>query len=340
MKAAIFHKPFHMTTEEVEMPEIGGDEILLNIKACGICGSDLHMYKLDLHTDKLCRKTSKGKIPGHEFAGDVVKVGKNVQDIQVGDKVAGATSGGGFAEYNPVMVYPGINVFKIPPGVSYEEAATLEPLANSLHATLKGKPADGENVVVFGAGIIGLGIVQCLRALDIKLNKLIVVDVSDGRLAMAKKLGADEVINPTQTPLDDKIREIVGWAPLMSYAEESTAQVDVVYDCVGYIKERPEPPVLQQAIEMVKELTGRIVVHGLFEANISLELSYFVVKQIDIIGSYAFFPDEVAQAMALIGSGKVDRKPIITHSFPLDQAKEAFDMQCDVNHSVKVMITP
>jgi 2-desacetyl-2-hydroxyethyl bacteriochlorophyllide A dehydrogenase len=340
MKAAIFHKPFNITTEDVEMPEIGDGEILLNIKACGICGSDLHMYKLDLYTEKLCRQTSKGWVPGHEFAGDVLKVGKNVPDFQAGDRVAAVSSGGGFAEYNPVMVYPGFNVFKIPPEMSYEEAATVEPFANSLHATLRGKPDDGENAVVFGAGIIGLGIVQCLKALEIKLNKIIVVDVSDRRLELAKKLGADEIINAARTDPDEKIREIVGWSPLIFYPEESTAQVDVIYDCVGYIKERPEPPVLQQAINMVKEFSSRIVVHGLFEENIPLDLSYFVVKQVDVLGSYGFFPEEIAQALELIGTGKVNRKQIITHTFPLDQAKQAFDMQCDVDNSVKVIIKP
>ncbi|MBU2645195.1 zinc-binding dehydrogenase [bacterium] len=340
MKAAIFHKPFDMTIEAVEMPEIGDGEILLNVKACGICGSDLHMYKLDLHTDKLCRKTGKGRIPGHEFSGDVVKVGANVQEFQVGDRVAGVTNGGGFAEYNPVLVYPGFNLFKIPPDLSYEAAATLEPFANSVHATLKGKPANGENVVVFGAGIIGLGIVQCLKELDIQLNKIIVVDVSDGRLKMAEKLGADEIINASRTSPEARIREIVGSSPLMTYAEESTANIDVVYDCVGYIRERPEPAALQQAINMVREFTGRIVVHGLFEETIPLDLSYFVVKQVAVLGSFGFFPDDIAMALDLMGSGKVDRRQIITHTFPLDQAREAFDMQCDVDSSVKVMIMP
>ncbi|MBW1787255.1 MAG: zinc-binding dehydrogenase [Deltaproteobacteria bacterium] len=199
---------------------------------------------------------------------------------------------------------------------------------------------DGENAVVFGAGIIGLGIVQCLKALDIELNKIIVVDVSDSRLEMAKKLGADETVNAAKTDPDEKIREIVGWSPLMIYPEESTAQIDVVYDCVGYIKERPEPPVIQQAINMVKEFTGRVVVHGLFEEIVPLDLSYFVVKQVDVLGSFGFFPEEIAQALELIGTGKVDRKQTITHTFPLNQAKEAFDMQCDVDNSVKVMIIP
>ena len=340
MKAAIYHKPFDMTTEEVEMPEIGDNEILVKIKACGICGSDLHMYKLDMYTDKLTRPTSKGGVPGHEFAGDVEKVGKDVQGIQPGDKIAAAARGGGIAEYNSLVAYAGLNAIKIPDGVSYEEACTLEPLGNSLHATLKGKPAKGETAVVFGAGIIGLGIVQCLKALDLELNKIIAVDVSDGRLAVAKQLGADEIVNAAKTNPEEKIEEIVGSAPLLFYNEDSTTQVDVVYDCVGYVKERKEAPVIQQAMNMVKEFTGRVVVHGLFEEMVSLDMSPFVMKQVDLLGSFGFTPEEMVQAMELIRTGKVDRKAIISHEFPLDQAKEAFDTQCDVEKSVKVIVKP
>lgn len=340
MKAAVYHEPFHITHEEVDIPEIGDGEILIKVKACGICGSDLHMYKLDLHSEKLCRPTDKGGIPGHEFSGEIVQVGNQVQDFQIGDRVAAVSRGGGLAEYNPVLVFPGFNVFKLPPEIGYEEAATLEPLANSLHATLKGRPANGENAVVFGAGIIGLGIVQCLKTLDLELNKLIMVDVSDGRLEIARELGADETINAARTDPEEKIREIVGWAPLMVYSEESSALVDVVYDCVGYIKGRSGPPVLQQAINLVREFTGRIVVHGLFEEVIPLDLSPFVLKQVDVLGSFGFSPEEIAQALELIRTGKVDRKPIISHEFPLDRAKEAFDMQCEVEKSVKVIVKP
>lgn len=340
MKAAIFHRPFDITTEEVEIPEIGDDGALIKIKACGICGSDLHMYKLDLYTEKLTRPTSKGGVPGHEFAGDVEKVGKNVQGIQPGDRIAAVSRGGGIAEYNSLTAFPGMNIVKIPGDVSYEEACTLEPLANSLHATLKGRPAPGETAVVYGTGIIGLGIVQCLKSLDLGLNRIIAVDVSERRLKIAEQLGADATINAAESNPEEEIEKIVGLAPLMFYPEDSTPQVDIVYDCVGYVKARPEAAVLQQALNLVKEMTGRVVVHGLFEEVLPLDLSPFVMKQVELLGSFGFLPDEMTQAMELIGTGKVSRKQVISHEFPLDQAKEAFDMQCDVENSVKVIVKP
>jgi len=252
MKAAVFYGPRDIRVEDIEVPEIKDHEILVKVKACGICGSDLHMYKLDLFTEKLCRPLDRGGVPGHEFSGEVVKTGSQVQGITAGDRVA-AVFLGGMAEYVPVPCLTGINVFKLPDEVEYEEAAMLEPLANSLHATLKGSPATGDNAVVFGAGIIGLGIVQCLKALEKDLGKLIVVDISDRRLALAKALGADEIINVSKTDPMKRVQELVGFSPLMIYPDEIYPLVDVVYDCVGYIQEHPEPTVIQQALEMAQK---------------------------------------------------------------------------------------
>ena len=339
MKAAVFYGPRDIKTEEIEKPGIGENEILVEVKACGICGSDLHMYKLDLFTEMLCRPLDKGGIPGHEFSGDVVEVGSQIQGIEVGDRVA-AFFMGGLAEYAPVQVFTGFNVFKLPPEITYEEGATLEPLANSLHAALKANPAKGENAVIFGAGIIGLGVVQCLKALDVGLNKIIVVDVSEHRLDVSKKLGADEVINAAVDDPIEKVTEIVGSVPLMFASSESTPAVDIVYDCVGYIKDRPEPQVIQQGIRMVRDFTGRVVVHGVFEEDVSLDLMPMVIKQVDVLGSYGFIPSEVEQALELMRIKKVDRLGLVSHEFPLDQVKEGFEAQCKIEESVKVLIKP
>jgi len=340
MKAAVFYGPKNIKMEEVQKPKIGDNEILLKVKACGICGSDLHMYKLGLFTDIICRPLEQGGgIPGHEISGEVVEVGSQVQGINEGDRVA-AVGQGGMSEYVPITVIPGFTVHKLPPEVSYEEGATLEPLANSLRATLKGNPSADETAVIFGAGIIGLGIVQCLKALDVGLKKLIMVDVSETRLKLAKELGADEVVNAAVDDALARISELVGSAPIMFQPAEQSPAVDIIYDCVGYIKDRPEPQVIQQAINMARDFTGRIVVHGIFEENVSLDLLPMIVKQISILGSYGFMPPEPEQALELIRSKAVDRMKLITHEFPLEQAREAFETQCNVDESVKVLIKP
>jgi 2-desacetyl-2-hydroxyethyl bacteriochlorophyllide A dehydrogenase len=339
MKAAIFYGPRDIRTEEVEDPEIQDNEILIQVKACGICGSDLHMYKLNLFSLILTRPLKKGGIPGHEFSGEIVKVGSKVKGFKEGDRVV-ALINGGMAEYIPISVIQGSNVIKIPSGVSYEDAATLEPLANSYHAMMKCEPFKGANIVIFGAGAIGLGIIQCLKALDVDVNKIIVIDLSDYRLSIAKKLGADAVINAKSTNPFTKVMELVGSAPLLQASAIKMPKVDIVYDCVGYMKEHKGPLVLQQAINMVRGSTGTIVVHGIFEDKVSLDLLFMVGKEVTIKGSFAFTRIELEKSLKLIQNKKIDRSQIISHEFSLDKAKEAFETQCNADESLKVLIKP
>jgi threonine dehydrogenase-like Zn-dependent dehydrogenase len=323
----------------VEDPKIQDNEILIKVKACGICGSDLHLYKLNMFSPVLLRPLAEGGIPGHEYSGEVVEVGSKVRGIKEGDRVVGF-SNGGMAEYIPVTFNEDARVFQIPSGVSYEEAATLEPLSNSYHAMMKGNPSKGENVVIFGAGAIGLGIIQCIRALEFDINKLIVIDLSDYRLNAAKELGADEIINAKNNNPILKIMELVESIPLSLINSLKMPKVDVIYDCVGYMKQNKGPIVLQQAIDMASENTGRIIVHGLFEDTVSLNLTLMIAKQISILGSFAFTREEIKKSLELLQMKKVDRTKIITHEFPLDKAKEAFETQCNTDESIKVLLKP
>jgi (R,R)-butanediol dehydrogenase / meso-butanediol dehydrogenase / diacetyl reductase len=340
MKAAIYHEPMKITTEDVPIPTIGDMDILVKVRACGICGSDLHMYRLGVFAEGLCRPSEGGMIPGHEFSGEVVEVGKDVSGLELGDRVTALTFGG-MAEYVPVTpAMPGLNVYKLPDEVGWVEAATTEPLGNSLHATQLGSPADGQNIMIFGAGIIGLGIIQSLKLMGIKLKKLIMVDVSDKRLEMAKDLGVDEVINAATEDVYQRAIDLTAEVPVTILGGAMTSpDIDVVYDCVGYIQERPEPPVLQQALMIAKEY-GTVVVHGAFEAPVTLEMMPMVAKHIKVLGSYGFVPADAVKALELMRDKKVDRMKIITHEYPIEQAKEAFDIQCQVDNSVKVVIIP
>ena len=339
MKAAVFYGPRDIRTEEVEIPDINENEILVNVKACGICGSDLHLYRSNLFSFMLIRSLKKGGIPGHEFSGEIVKVGGKVKGFKEGDRVV-AVYNGGMAEYVPVPVIQDSNVLKIPSNVTYEEAATLEPLANSYHAMMKGNPSNGYNLVIFGVGAIGLGLIQCLNTLDVDINKLIAIDLSDTRLEVAKKLGADEVINAKTTVPYQKVLKLVGGAPLMQSPLFQIPKVDIVYDCVGSVKNQKGPIVLQQAINMVRGSTGSVVVHGIFEENVSLDLLFMIGKEVTIKGSFGFNFMELKKSMELMENGSIDRSTIISHEFSLDQAKEAFETSCNTDESLKVLIKP
>ena len=338
MKAAVYHGPYDVTGEDVEKPQAGPMQILVKVRACGICGSDLHTYKLGLFAEVITKEVPQGRIPGHEFAGDVVEVGPGVEGIEVGDRVTALGIMGAMAEY--VIITPAILnflVFKLPEEVGYEEAATNEPLATSLRAAKMGTPANGEQAVIFGAGIIGLGIIQCIKAMGLELKKLIVVDTSDKRLEMAKKLGATDVINLTKVNVIEKIMEIAGTVPMRFAPTVLLPDIDLVYDAVGYMKGSTAPPVIETALMITRE-GGRIVVVGAFEAPVTVDLNPLFSKEVKIFGSFGFeIPGEFMEALDLIREKKVDRKVLISHEFPFEKAKEAFATQANTGESVKVI---
>ena len=334
MKAALFYGPRDVRVEEVDKPTLEQGDLLLRIRACGICGSDLHTYQHGLFED-LGVPVGDGRILGHEFSGEVVETGGEVPGFAIGDRICTVGMGGN-AEYLrvPAMMMP--VVLRVPDGVSYEEAATTEPLATSLHAVHLAAPKDGETHVIIGAGIIGLGVLQVLKATA--SVRTIVVDLSDKRLELASNLGADEIINARQEDALEKVIELTG-AQQVSFMPAAMGSADTVYDCAGLPMHFTGTPVLQQAIQMVRE-NGKVVVVAIFEKPAEIEHNLIVRKGITLHGSWAWSLEEFAQSLELIGSGKVDRKPLISHEFPLDQASEAYEIQSKASETIKVLIIP
>ena len=334
MKAAVYYGPRDVRVEDVPTPELKNGDILLRIRACGICGSDLHTYGHGMFED-LGIPVGSGRVLGHEFSGEVVEINGHVEKIKVGDRVCGAGAGGN-AEYSRVRASRVPALLPIPEKISFEEAATVEPLATSLHAVNLAGPKNGETHVIVGAGIIGLGILQVLRARA--AVKTIVADLSDRRLDMAQQLGADIVINASREDAFQKVMEITG-AEQLPFMPGPTAKADTVFDCAGLPKSFTGIPVLQQAISMVKH-EGKVVVVSVFEKSVVIESTHVVLKGIKIIGSWGWSLDEFQESLELITSGKVDRKPLITHQFPLDKASEAYETQLRAEEAVKVLIIP
>jgi 2-desacetyl-2-hydroxyethyl bacteriochlorophyllide A dehydrogenase len=241
---------------------------------------------------------------------------------------------------------------RLPAGVSFEVAATTEPLATSLHAVnlaLRSRkrehfelpepaigPADLETAVVFGAGTIGLGILQILKTST--KAKVVMVDLSARRLAVAKQLGADEVINAGEEDPCVKMMDMTGRKDLR-YVSEPTAMVDTVFDCVGASRELKGRSPLRQAVTMIKP-GGNIVLVAFFEKPLEIEFTDIVAKNISIYGSLEWSKNEFSQAFELICSGKIDRKPLITHEFTLDDVKEAYHTQAATDRAVKVVLKP
>ena len=241
MKAAIIHGPRDIRLEDVEKPVIKNDEVLVKVKACGICGTDLHAYRTGI---------LPSRILGHEFSGDVVEIGSDVKGLKKGDRVLGtgyqidsngvAVPGegldGAMAEYvvvpNPLV---GDSFLHIPDNMSYEEAATVEPTSIACYAFEQAHLKHDDIVVILGSGMIGLGLVQACKSYGIP--KVIVSEPAKGRREMAAKVGADVVIDSSKVDAVSAVIEATGgW------------KANVVFECSG------SPVAFTQAPRMLKFL--------------------------------------------------------------------------------------
>ena len=336
MKIADFVDPgkIHMRPDASD-PEPGPGEVLVAVEACGICGGDLHMYRNNSYRERLVRGTPEGySVPGHEFAGRIAKLGEGVSGWAVGEAVVGVTGlGGGMAEYVTVPVNP-FQLVRMPAGVSFEEAATTEPMADGLQMVRKARIAAGENVVVFGVGIIGLGVIQAIRATGVEVGQVVAIDVQDARLSKAMEVGATAVVNARNSDVFDAVAAICGREK--DYRGES-ANVAVVFDCAGYIKHMPGPPPLETALQLLMLNNGRIICFGAYEDKMLIDLNPVIRKQPAIYGSYGYASEDLEQALDLMHRGAIDRKTLISHSYALDDVAEAFEAQCGPD-AVKVVL--
>ena len=339
MKAVVVHSPGDLSVREVEIPHVGAEDVLVKVRLCGICGSDLQFYKLGVHPE-VGIPADSGLIVGHEYVGDVVQVGANVKGLDVGDRIITIGAFGAMAEYvrlgpETPAIAAGL-VFKMPPEISDEEAATIEPLCVSLVGMEMSEPAAGETVVVLGAGPIGLGLVQCLKALTD--TRVIAVERSEKRLAAAEQAGADAVIRADEVDPYEKVLELTGSSPVWGF-DKPAAGVDIVFDCAGHPAGRPGPTACQQGMWMLR-FGGRLILVAAYEAPVELDLLPIIVKQLKVSGSLLTSPELVKRAIELVRTKKVDRKAVVSHVYPIEKAKEAFEMQMNTAESLKVLIRP
>jgi len=330
MKAAVYHGPRDIRIEDVPRPTPGPNELLVAVRACGICGSDLHTYRYGIFED-LGRTIEghDGRLMGHEFAGVVAEVGSRVSGVSVGDRLAGIGRGA-YSEY--VIVELGDrNVHPLAPHVSFEEAATFEPFGTSLHGVGLAAPREGETVVILGAGIIGLGAVQAIRATTTGV-RVIVVDGTQTRLEMAERVGADDVIDFTQGDPVEQVLALVGEQEVPRLGFRG-GNVDAVIDCAG------APNSSQQGLQMLKQEDGRLVLVALFEHPGPLDRNMIVRKHVRLLGSWGSTAADLKQAIDLMTRGVVDRRMLVSHEFALDQADEAFAVQ-EKGQAIKVVVKP
>jgi threonine dehydrogenase-like Zn-dependent dehydrogenase len=329
MKAAAFLGRKDIRIVEVSEPSAGDDGVVIRMMACGICGSDVHVYSSDLLTQDSTKVIDDYRIIGHEFTGEIVEAGSKVENFKVGDHVVSVHNKGGMAEYVHIPGDRLKNLYKIPRDFSYTVAATLEPFCNPMHSYHLKEPKDNDTVAIFGAGVIGLGSLQATKAYT--KARTIMVDVSDIRLEAAKNLGADVVINARETDPVKKIKELTG-EHYVRYQDKTAGGCDITIDAAGI------PLTLGQALETVKPVEGTVIIAAVYEDDFTVDPNMIMFKYMTVFGSMGYYDHESAEALDLIVSGKVDRKPLISHTMPLEEVLEGFKLQADSSKSVKVVL--
>jgi threonine dehydrogenase-like Zn-dependent dehydrogenase len=342
MKAGVYRGKERIEFAEVPDPEIGARDILLRVAACGICGSDLHVYSAGWASD--------GMVLGHEYSGVVEAVGPQVTRHSVGDRLAvipavacgqcpacrdGRTNlcerpaghAGGYAEL--VALSEDVTAFRVPETTSLEAAAFLEPLSVAVRAVNRAGLDPSDAVVVVGLGSIGLSVLQVLR--DRGVARLVAVDLSPRRLELARRFGADVVLNPLDGDVPSRVREALGQSSHRGYA---SSRARVVFECSG------AGPVVGQAITELVTPGGTLVMVALFEQPVSIDPNPLVRKEVRVVGSYAYTREDWAEAFRLLAEDRVDVLGTVTHRVPLAQVDEAFRLQLSKGDAVKVLVTP
>ena len=334
MKAAVLHGERDLRVVDVPKAQAGDDGVLVHVNSVGVCGTDLHTYKLGMFKE-MCLPQEAGLLFGHEFSGRVSAIGDNarVAGIKVGDRVTGIGIGA-YAEFCNVAPIIGDSplIIKLPDEVSFEEAATVEPLTVSLVAVQAANLQGDERVLITGAGMIGLGCVQVLKALYPGCE-VIISDVADNRLDMARQFGADRTINALEEDVVASMKALTG-EDFVLYGSGSTANIDVAIEASGLALP------LNQCLEVLKPVTGRLVGVALYEEKPQADFNQIVSKNLTVTGTLGYTQETMEQALKLIAEGRVDRKPLITHRYALLDAPDAFEAQIKASETLKAIIKP
>jgi len=330
MKAAAFMGKKKIQLVDVDDAQAADDGVLIKVHACGICGSDIHVYNSDLLTEDSTKIIGDYRIIGHEFTGEIIEVGKEVQGFKVGDRVASVHNKGGMAEYVEIPKDRLKNLYRLPDNLSFTTAATLEPMCNPMHSYHLREPKDSETVAIFGAGMLGLGYLQIVKAYS--KARTIIVDVSERRLDTARKIGVDIPINAREEDAVQKIKDITGEHPVR-YQEKTAGGCDVTVDCAGLAL------TFNQSLELLKPEGGTAVIAAVYEEFVTVDPNMIMFKYMKLFGSMGYFPSETEEALSLIADGRVNRDLLISHKMPLSEAAEGFALQANPAESMKVIIT-
>jgi threonine dehydrogenase-like Zn-dependent dehydrogenase len=351
MKAIVKYGYGKYETElrDVPVPQIGDDDVLLEVKAAGVCGSDI-AFDNGGHENLL----NPPVILGHEFSGIIAKKGRNVTEWEIGERVVSDNTGkvcgkcyacstadylscperlglgygmdGGFTKYvripgETLKVFPN-SLMRIPEQLSFEEAAILDPCCNAYMAVVQeSKFMPGDYGAVFGVGALGQFSIQAMRAAGAAKIIAIGLAADKERFELAKQNGATDIIVADEVEVVRTVDDITGGE-----------KVALVVDCAGVSL------VLRQAIEIVRT-TGEIVKIGYDERPVGFSLDPLIDKAVSLKGHFGYTWLSWRNVMNLAVAGKVDLKSMISHKMKLSEFREAFDLVRD-KKAIKIVLYP
>ena len=339
MRVAMYYSNRDVRLEEMAVPAIGPGELLVRVRASGICGSDLMEWY---------RVKKAPLVLGHEIAGEIAELGEGIKDFRVGDRVfashhvpcgkcryclAGHQSvcdmlrtthfdPGGFAEFIRV---PKINVelgtFRLPDEITFDEGSFIEPLACVVRAQRFARLTAGQTVLVIGSGISGLLHIQLARASG--ATRIMATDISDFRLKAAIQFGADATIHGTED------------VPALLRDLNDGRLADLVIVCTGAV------PAIQQAIQSV-ERGGTLLFFAPTAAGVAVPIPLFDFwrNEITVLTSYAASPQDIVEAIDDIRTRRVHVREMVTHRLGLAEAGLGFQLMVDGRDSIKVILEP
>jgi len=341
-RAVVIHAPHDLRIDPIEAEQPGPGEVLVRIATGGICGSDLHYYH---HGGFGTVRIRHPMILGHEIAGTIERGGADVSRVRPGDRVALSPSRPcetcrycregrqnhclDMRFYGSAMRFPHIHgafrerivateaqCHKVPDGTSLGEAAMAEPLAVCLHAARRAGPLLGKRVLVTGSGPIGaLAAISARRA---GAAEVVMTDISDAPLVVARRLGVERAVNLAADP--NALADLAG----------DKGHFDIMFEASGSEK------ALVAALDVVRP--GAVIVQLGLGGAFTLPINTIVAKEIELRGTFRFH-EEFALAVELIGKGLVDVKPLITATLPFAEADAAFRLASDRQKAMKVQIS-
>lgn len=337
MRAVVFLGQKDIEVQQCPDPVPGEGEVLVEVEACGICGSDLHAYKTGMY--------APGLIIGHEFSGMVKAVGLGVTRFKPGDKVTansglgcgqcflcrsgkenlceksfrlGVTEDGAMAE---MVKVPEASLYHIPDSLPVKEACLTEPFSIALHGLDQSQFRPGDRVVIIGAGSIGLCLLQVLKLAG--AGAVWVTEPNAFRADIARQFGADLVLNPQKTNPFSVLSDLT-----------SGMMPDIVFECVGL------PETVAQAPGLVRR-GGQVVILGICDQAVEMDFLNVISNELDIQTAYYSRASDFEKAIHFMAKGSLRAGPLITSQVPLERVKESFEslLSPDSSH-VKIVVCP